>query len=96
MSAWFDSISFLLGLIAGAVVTTLLMTLYKFELLGELRERVAEAEKQLNLLMTQSRKSIEPTAATRYGEGDRSMSESELKTFLSELQEEISRMYRRR
>jgi Na+-transporting methylmalonyl-CoA/oxaloacetate decarboxylase gamma subunit len=97
VSAWFDSASFLIGLGVGAVIIALLMTVYRLEALGELAEKVANIEKQVNRLgvyRSDARTQSDPRIQSdKIGE---LIDERELRALISEIQEEIRKMYRKK
>jgi uncharacterized membrane protein (DUF106 family) len=80
----FDLVSFIIGLVAGALVGVLAGYLHETETIGELQERVRVAVVQLEetTSMIRSRTSEEPVV-------------SDLRHQLQELQDEIKKLYRR-
>jgi Mg2+ and Co2+ transporter CorA len=79
----FDVVSFIIGLVAGALVGVLAGYLHETETIGELQERVRMAMVQLEKATStiRNRTSEEPA--------------SDLRQQLRDLQDEIKRLYRR-
>ena len=80
----FDVVSFIIGLVAGALMGVLAGYLHETETIGELQERVRVAVVQLEKTTStiRSRTSEEPAV-------------SDLRHQLQELQDEIKKLYRR-
>jgi len=80
----FDLVSFIIGLVAGALMGVLAGYLHETETIGELQERVRVAVVQLEKTTStiRSRTSEEPAV-------------SDLRHQLQELQDEIKKLYRR-
>ena len=80
----FDLVSFVTGLVIGALVGVLAGYLHETETVGELQERVRMAMVQLERI----------TSSTRSPASEGAVS-SDLRRQLLELQDEIKRLYRR-